>query len=467
MAEVILMPRQGQSVESCIIGQWHKQKGDKVDVGDKLFTYETDKATFDEEAQVEGQLIAVFFGEGDDVPVLTNVCVIGDEGEDWSQHVPEGATQDGAGAPPQEKVEAKDTEETKTETAAEPAKQEAPQPVARDLAPPPVVEGERAISPRAKAAAAKYGADLRFAEGTGPDGRIIERDIDRLVASGKVHTKAAGDAYDSRTAGTGLGGRVTTSDTKRPLPKETIDSAPEYVDTKVPQIRKLIAKAMHESISGMAQLTLNNSFDASEILAYRERIKKAAEKELGAKLGLNVPEKAPTVNDIVLYVVSRVALLHEDANAHYLDDVIRRFSHVQLGVAVDTPRGLMVPVVRDADTRSIEAIATEVRRLAKDAQSGTINPDEIRGSSITVTNLGGLGIEHFTPVINPPETCILGVNKIKTAVRVEHGNVVGYPEMTLSLTFDHRAWDGAPAARFLADICLALENFTLFLTSGQ
>ena len=468
MAEAILMPRQGQSVESCIIGQWHKQKGDKVEVGDKLFTYETDKATFDEEAQVAGHLIAVFFAEGDDVPVLTNVCVIGAEGEDWSQYVPEGATVDGAGAPAKDKVEPEQTAKSDTEEAAEPVRQpetvEKAEPVAVAAE---AVDMDRPISPRAKAAAEKYGVDLRFADGTGPDGRIIERDIDRLVAAGKVHTPAAGTAYDSRTAGTGLGGRVRIEDTKRPLPKEAVLDGPEYVDTKLPQIRKLIAKAMHESIAGMAQLTLNNSFDATDILAYRERIKKAQEKGLGDKLNLSLPEKAPTINDIVLYVVSRVALLHEDANAHFLDDVIRRFTHVQLGVAVDTPRGLMVPVIRNADTLSIEEIASEVRRLASDAQSGTINPDEIRGGTITVTNLGGLGIEHFTPVINPPETCILGVNKIKTAVRVEDGNVVGYPEMTLSLTFDHRAWDGAPAARFLADVCLALENFTLFIASGQ
>lgn len=470
MAEAILMPRQGQSVESCIIGQWHKQKGDSILVGDKLFTYETDKATFDEEAQIEGTLIAVFFAEGDDVPVLTNVCVIGDEGDDWQTFVPEGATVDGAGQAAV--VSPADTKPTAPDEPAPPAvsAETAPAAVASGTAVAPESAASGAVSPRARQRAADYGVDLRGAAGSGPDGRIIERDVDRLVKAGRVHTPASGGAYDPRTAGTGIGGRIRVEDILRPLPPAVAASEsdePAYTDTKLPQIRKLIAKAMHESLSGMAQLTLNKSFDASDLLAYREKARAAAANGLAERLGLGLPDKPPTVNDLVLYAVSRVAARHDDANAHLLDDVIRRFAHVQLGVAVDTPRGLMVPVVRNADLLTVDAISAEVRRLAKDAQAGTINPDEIRGGTITVTNLGGLGIEHFTPVINPPETCIIGVNAIKTGVRVEDGKVVGYPEMTLSLTFDHRAWDGAPAARFLADLCLALENISLLLMSGQ
>ena len=457
MAEVILMPRQGQSVESCIIGEWHKKKGDKVQVGDKLFTYETDKATFDEEASVEGTLIAVFFAEGDDVPVLTNVCVIGSEDEDWQSYIPAGATVDGAGQTAEPEAEAEKKPEKTEETKTEPVRSERAVAAQTDTA-------EGAISPRARRAALDAGVDLRGAGGSGPNGRIIERDVQQLRKEGRVYTSAAGNAYDTRVSGTGIGGRVRVSDTTKPV---AAADEPEYTDTKLPQIRKLIAKAMHESISGMAQLTLNSSFDATDLLRLREQMKQAIDGGFAEKLGLDLPAKAPTVNDLVLFAVSRVATRHEDANAHFLEDTIRRFRHVQLGVAVDTPRGLMVPVVRNADLLSLQEIAAEVRRLAADAQSGTINPDEIRGGTITVTNLGGFGVESFTPVINPPETCIIGVNAIKTAVRVEDGNVVGYPEMTLSLTMDHRAWDGAPAARFLADLCLALENISLVLMSGS
>lgn len=453
MAEVILMPRQGQSVESCIIGEWYKKKGDTVSVGDKLFNYETDKATFDEEAQVEGKLLAVFFGEGDDVPVLTNVCVIGKDGEDWKQFIPAGATQvEGAKSKEVETVtqrvapEALPIQRQKPEITMNAVRPSAP---TRRMAPPV------AISPRARAAAEKRGADLNYAEPSGPNGRVIERDVNRLIREGYV---IAADAAPFQVAT--MAAQSSTAST-------ALISESDYSDEKVPQIRKLIAKAMHESVSSMAQLTLNASFDISNIVDFRDELKEAVKSGIGEKMRLSLLEHVPTINDIILFVVSRIVLKHPDANAHFFDDTIRRFHHVQLGVAVDTPRGLMVPVVRNADLKSIDVIATEVRRLAADAQSGTINPDEIRGGSITVTNLGGLGIEHFTPIINPPETCILGVNTIKTAIREEDDCLVAYPAMQLSLTIDHRAWDGAPAARFLTDVCQALENFTLFLMSDS
>jgi pyruvate dehydrogenase E2 component (dihydrolipoamide acetyltransferase) len=478
MAEAILMPRQGQSVESCIIGAWHKQKGDKVNIGDKLFTYETDKATFDEEAEIEGTLIAVFFEEGDDVPVLRNVCVIGNEGEDWEPFIPEGATADGATADvaADETIIQKPEEEKSKKTAAEdrePAEVKDALPAGK--AATVIFSPEAsAISPRAKRLADKAGADLRFAVPTGPYGRLIERDVQILIEQGHLYTAAAGSAYDITTVGSGLGGRVSVADTMKPQAAPGVpetgapaSTAETYRDVKLPQIRKIIAKAMYESLSTMAQLTLNASFDATDLIELRKHLKEAAASEKMTPLGLAILDKVPTVNDLILFAVSRVAKKHPESNAHFLGDTMRYFDSVNLGVAVDTPRGLMVPVVRAADTLSVSGIGKTVRELAGQAQTGTISPDHLQGGTITVTNLGGLGIESFTPVINPPETCILGVNAIRTAVRESEYGVETYPEMTLSLTIDHRAWDGAPAARFLRDVCLALENISLFLINGN
>ncbi len=445
MATPVIMPRQGQSVESCIIGKWHKQKGDQVNVGDMLFTYETDKATFDEEAKVAGTLLEIFFEEGDDVECLLNVCVIGNEGEDVSAFRPAG------------EEEAAPAEAAKEEAA--PAAVAAAAPVAQLSE---TAKENVFISPRAKNHAEKLGVDVRFAQGTGPNGRIIERDVEALSQSGVAFTKAAQAAAAGSTEqfeGTGIGGRVTTSDLKKPVAQAVSEAmAPQegvaYTDTPLTNIRKVISKSMHNSLSTTAQLTLNTSFDATEIMAYRKKLKANAE-----KLGLgNI-----TLNDIVLYAVSRTLLAHEDLNAHMLDDKMRRFSHVNLGVAVDTPRGLMVPTIFCAELKSLSEISAETKDLAGACQGGTISPDLLTGGSFTVTNLGSFGIESFTPVLNAPQTGILGVDTIVQRAKEVNGEMVFYPAMGLSLTFDHRAVDGAPAAKFLQDLKNNLENFSVLL----
>ena len=205
----------------------------------------------------------------------------------------------------------------------------------------------------------------------------------------------------------------------------------------------------------MAQLTLNTSFDASKLLALRASLKAGAE-----KMGLaNI-----TLNDMVLFAVSKVLLSHKDLNAHYLDDTMRYFKNVNIGIAVDTPRGLMVPTVFASNKLSLNDLSREAKAVITEAQNGTINPDKLKGASFTVTNLGSLGIESFTPVINPPQTGILGVCGITRRVKEVDGEDVTYPAMGLSLTFDHRALDGAPAAKFLKELCFALENFDLLMT---
>ncbi len=411
MANAVIMPKAGITVESCIIGTWEKKVGDPVKVGDILFTYETDKASFECESTEEGTLLEIFYQEGDEVPCLVNVCAVGNPGEDCTALRP-------ADSNPQEE-------------AAEPAKAE--EVAAPVVAPAPTTAtGDRsAISPRARKLAERAGVDASSATPTGPNGRIIERDVRELMnnpaakASATVQTEVAAATAEE-----------------------------EYKDVKFSGIRRAISKSMHTSLSTMAQLTHNTSFDATAILAYRKLLKASEGECAGITLG-----------DIVLYAVSRTLRNHPDLNANMLDDNnIRIFNHVNLGVAVDTPRGLMVPTIFHADEMSLLEISKAVKELAAQCREGNISPDKLTGGTFTVSNLGNLGVESFTPVINPPQTGILGVCGTVDRVRKgADGSLEIYPAMGLSLTYDHRAIDGTPAAKFQKELCNNLENFTTLL----
>ena len=443
MATVVIMPRQGQSVESCVITAFNKKVGDTVEKGEVLFSYETDKSSFDEPAPEAGKILAIFREEGDDVPCLENVLVIGADGEDVSAFAPTAEAAPAAAEAP-----------------AAPAAEAAPvaaAPVAEAQA-TAAVGGEMSISPRARILADKTGADLLKAVPTGPNGRIIERDVQKLLDQGFTVSAAAKDGYTTAVEGTGINGKVMLGDLNAPAaaPAAAAPVAPvaEYEDVKLPNIRKIIAKQMCASLNGMAQLTFNSSFDATKILNLRKSLKAGAE-----KMGLaNI-----TLNDIILYAVSRVILKHRGLNAHCLDDTMRYFNTVNLGIAVDTERGLMVPTVFGAEKMSLNDLSKAAKSVITEAQSGKINPDLLKGATFTISNLGSLGIESFTPIVNPPQTGILGIDCVSYRVKEVNGEFVNYPAMGLSLTVDHRVLDGADAARFLKDMAFALENIDLLL----
>ena len=410
MANAVIMPKAGITVESCIIGSWEKKIGDEIKVGDILFTYETDKASFECESTEEGTLLEIFFEDGDEVPCLVNVCAIGKVGDDCSALRP-------ADAAPAAEAAPAPTEEVKAAPAAP-----AEVPAATVSA-----EGKNAVSPRAKKLAERAGVDAALATPTGPNGRVIERDV-RALMDNPAAAKAAAAAP------------VATDE--------------EYTDVKFSGIRRAISKSMHTSLATMAQLTHNSSFDATAILECRKQFKAAG----GAHAGV-------TLGDMVLFAVSRTLKKHPDLNAHMLDDNnIRLFKHVNLGVAVDTPRGLMVPTIPHADELSLLEISQMTKELAAQCREGNISPDKLTGGTFTVSNLGNLGIESFTPVINPPQTGILGVcTTIDRVRKAPNGSIEIYPAMVLSLTYDHRAVDGAPASRFLKELGENLANFAAML----
>ena len=429
MANPVIMPRQGQSVESCIITTWHKKVGDAVAEGDILFSYETDKSAFDEKSLFSGTMLAILCEEGDVVPCLDNVCVIGEAGEDVSAFT-------GGSAP---------AEEAKEEAAAAPEKKaDAPVSTANEAA-----SGDRIkISPRAKALALKTGVDMTAVVPTGPHGRIIERDINAALDKGATATIAAVEDFLSGKAPVTI--PATEADAPAVAPAPAVIEA-EYEEVPMSGVRRAIARSMHASLSEMAQLTLNASFDATALMEWRKTLKAGGEAMGLGKISLN---------DMVMYAVSRVLLDHPTLNATLVDNTMRLYKHANVGMAVDTDRGLLVPTIFKADELSLAEFAKATKAAAAKAREGALTPDEMSGGSFTVTNLGSLGIESFTPVINPPQTAILGVCAITNRLKAD-GTV--YPAMGLSLTFDHRAVDGAPAAKFLKDLCTALENFSLLL----
>lgn len=437
MATVVIMPRQGQSVESCIITEWKKKVGDKINVGDVLFSYETDKSAFDEAATVEGTLLKVFAGEGDDVPCLETVCIIGAEGEDISALIPK-----------------KETSATVAEEAKEERKEAAPA-KAEAVATGTATEGGRLkISPRARNLAAKTDADVSKAVPTGPDGRIIERDIQKVLDAGLTVTTETAEKLLR-------GEKVVFAEPKAEefhIPAAAPAQKTGYTDEKMSQIRRTISKSMHTSLTELAQLTLSTSFDASALVALRASLKAG-----GEAMGIgNI-----TYNDMILFAVAKTLATgkYKALNANLIGgDTMRYFEGVHLGIAVDTERGLMVPTVFDAQKLTLAELAKQAKALAADCQSGKANPDVLRGASFTISNIGPTGIESFTPVINPPQTAILGVCSLTKRIKEKDGAPVFYPCIPLSLTIDHRAVDGAPAAKFLSELVRNLENFNLLLT---
>ncbi len=425
MATEILMPRQGNTVESCLVLEWKKHEGEEVQAGDVICDVETDKATFEIESEHDGTLLKIFFEEGADVPVLTPIALVGQPGEDISGLVPEQTI----------------TSVPSSSTAA-----------------------FVGISPRARNLAAAKGLDLSNLSGTGPEGRIIERDVLAALSEKAPLTPAAIAALveqgmQAPALGSGIGGRVTSADLVNEQPQtEELITAMEFPgpvkEISVKGVRKIIASRMLESLQTTAQLTLNTSADASKLLAYRKRLK-ASPEEL-ALSGI-------TVNDLILYAAAKTLPQFKFLNAHFFGDTMKEFDRVHLGIAVDTPRGLMVPPIKNADLLTLKEVSKEAKRLISTCQEGKILPDELTGGTFTITNLGALGVESFTPVLNPPEVGILGVCAIQPKPVLCGDDVTYVPHIGLSLTFDHRAVDGAPAARFLKELTTALANFDLLL----
>ena len=438
MAQIVLMPKEGITVESCLVGAWRKNIGDTVAVGETLFDYETDKAAFECVSTAGGVLLHKFYNEGDEAPVLRPAAIVGEEGEDISALIADA----GAAAAPAGEAAKPSGPATEFKPVLAAAETTGAAPNASPVA-----------SPRARSFAAEQGVDLGSAIPTGPDGRILEEDVIKAANKTQRDDKTQRDTQGAQ-GGSFMFGRETQDAPPAAPALGAADgaAAADFEDETFTKIRAVIAKTMTDSLHSGAQLTHHHSFDATSVLAMREDFK-AADEALGYG--------GVSVGDIILYTASRVLARHPEINALVTAAGVRKYHTVNLGVAVDTPRGLMVPTVFGAEKKSLNKISAEVKALAAAAREGNISPDFLTGGTFTVSNLGATGVEMFTPIINPPQAAILGVCGVTERVRLNrNGRPEVYPLIGLSLTYDHRAIDGAPASRFAAELCKELEAFS-------
>ena len=408
MATAVIMPKQGQSVETCIITRWFKRKGERVSVGDILFSYETDKASFDLESPVEGILLDVYFGDGAEVPVLVNVAVIGKSGETTDSFSPT----------------ALPSIASKTVIASSASEALGSLKAINAVQTQPDHDNKTRISPRAKRIAENKGLDYNNLQGSGPNGRIIARDIE------KAHFEDASVVNSIQT-------------------QET-----EYTEQPLSNVRKIIAKAMQSSLQNSAQLTHHMSADVRSLLEARQKIKD--------KLSTDKSQQDITLNDMICWCVIKALEKFPEANSHFLTDSIKTFHKVHLGLAVDTSRGLMVPALINASDMDLAKLSKELKSIAEACKKGSINPELIQSTAatFTVSNLGNYGVEMFTPIINLPQVAILGVCTIINRPANIGNNILGFvPYIGLSLTYDHRAIDGGPATLFLKEIKEQIEAF--------
>ena len=401
----VLMPKQGQSVESCLIIKWNKKEGDKVKTEEPICEVETNKAVFEVVAPETGTILKIFYKEGDDVPVLNTIAIIGQPGEKIDHLIPKKTVSVSKG---------EYVEKQKAITPDESLKKTKPS-FEDNLIP---------ISPVARRFAEKKGIDFSQLVGSGPGGRIIKKDIEKALSEGVP-------LIPSMVSKNFLG----------PVKEIPVEG-----------VRKIISERMLTSLQSTAQLTLNTSADASNLLACRESLKSSPQMEGLSKIN---------INDFLLYTVANILPKFKNMNAHFLKDKILEFEQVHLGFAVDSPRGLMVPIVHNAHLLSLKEISKEARRLSTACQEETILPDDLNGGTFTVTNLGTMGIESFTPILNVPQVAILGIGSISLKPIMKEDKIQFIPHLGLSLTFDHRAVDGAPAAKFLQELDKLIADFNL------
>lgn len=449
MATVVVMPQLGNSVESCLIVSWQVAVGDEIAENAIVCEVETDKASMEVPSSAAGTVLAILWDEGDDVPVKEPLLVVGAAGED-----PQPAL-DAAGWKGKGGEEVTQTEATPARAAEEPTVEAATQPERTGAT--------GASSPRARNLAAANSLDIsEVAQGSGPGGRVIERDVKATLADATRGAARAG-AHGAGVEGTGLGGRVTTGDLSAPTEGGAPQAAtPAFVtsgerefpgastETPLKGVRKVIAERMMHSLASSAQLTYTSTANAAGLLALRKKLKGSPE-----ELGLS----GVTIGDLVGFAAVKTAAKHTNHNAHLSDGVLTTFEQVHMGFACDTPRGLLVPTVRNASQMSLREFSAVSKDLAQQAIAGNISPDLLSGATFTVSNLGGFGIESFTPLLNVPQVAILGVDAIFPRATVNADGSFGVEQrIGFSLTADHRVIDGADAARFLQDLVRYVEN---------
>ena len=440
MATNITMPKWGLTMKEGKISQWFKQEGDSVEKGEDLFEVETEKITNKVESIASGVLFQIVVPAGQTVPVATIVAIIAQKGEQ-----PERIEGIQAGEVVEDEAVSPDDATAKASEKSEEKKFIRSSPAARHLA------KEQSI-------------DIAQVQGTGPEGRITMDDVtrykDEKPPAPRITPLAAEMARQagldvSSIAGTGEGGKITKEDVNRAL--ETGASGAEAEPGQsIPftGMRKLIADNMHASLQNAAQLTTFTEVDVTGMVDLRDLLLEKYKNDEAVKI---------SYNDIIIMATARTLKQFPMMNSALLGDEILLHDRVNIGMAVALPDGLIVPKIRDADKKSLLEIARETRELAKKAHEGTLSVEEVTDGTFTISNVSMLDMDGFTPILNPPETGILGVGRVKEKPAVHKGEIAIRSMMTLSLTFDHRVVDGAPAMQFLQALARHLEHPVLMM----
>ncbi len=399
MAQEVKMPQLGLTMEEGTIETWHKKEGDKVAKGEILLEIATDKITSEIESEFDGVVLKLIAAEGEDVPVQGVIAIIGEEGE-----------QVDTGSKPADPIEESKVQESSREVAVR----------SETLASVTSAGGRVKISPLAKKTAEKMGIDYTSLAGSGPGGRIIQQDV--LDAKDKVVVK------------------------EEKAPVQIVQEVKKEGGTVLKGMRKVVAERMLQSHLEIPPVTQNMKIDVTKLIEFRKSVNETRE------------EKKFSINDFVLKAVAKALAKNPHIMVSLIDGQIFQNSNVNIGMAVSTDTGLIVPVINDADKLSLEALSSKAKDLALRARENKLDMDEYKGSTFTVSNLGMFGVESFTPIINQPDAAILGVCSVEDELALEDGVVVQRKKMKISLTYDHRLLDGAVAAKFQQEIKKLLEN---------
>ena len=399
MAQEVKMPQLGLTMEEGTIETWHKKEGDKVAKGEILLEIATDKITSEIESEFDGVVLKLIAAEGEDVPVQGVIAIIGEEGE-----------QVDTVSKPADPIEESKVQESRREVAVR----------SETLAPVTSAGGRVKISPLAKKTAEKMGIDYTSLAGSGPGGRIIQQDV--LDAKDKVVVK------------------------EEKAPVQIVQEVKKEGGTVLKGMRKVVAERMLQSHLEIPPVTQNMKIDVTKLIEFRKSVNETRE------------EKKFSINDFVLKAVAKALAKNPHIMVSLIDGQIFQNSNVNIGMAVSTDIGLIVPVINDADKLSLEALSSKAKDLALRARENKLDMDEYKGSTFTVSNLGMFGVESFTPIINQPDAAILGVCSVEDELALEDGVVVQKKKMKISLTYDHRLLDGAVAAKFQQEIKKLLEN---------
>lgn len=445
MAKEIFMPKLSSTMAVGTLLQWFKEEGDAVEIGEPLFEIMTDKINIEVEAYDQGVLLKKYFDVDAEVPVNQIVGYIGEVGENVPDHSP-GIS--GEEAPADEKVEA-------------PVSEQEAAPTAESV----VQDGEKPrATPAARRIARKNNLELVFIQGSGPNGRVHKKDVVAHLETAASAPKATPLARKVALAeqvdlgaitGSGANGKIVKGDVVSTAAPKPATSASSVASPPVPQrrkmsgMRKVIADRMAKSAYTAPHVTLTSEVEMTKVKELRAALLPVIEKQTGLRVSFT---------DILVKAVGAALARHPQVNASIDGDEIVQHSEVNIGLAVSVQDGLMVPVIKDVLSKGLAELTKDAKDIGKRARDNKLLPEQMKGSTFTISNLGMYAVDAFTPIINQPESAILGVGRIQDKPVAVNGALEIRPMMTLSLSFDHRAMDGAPAAAFLTELKQILEN---------